>query len=404
MLNILLLTHDFGFPEGYAATLRARLVSRALTDAGARVQVYCLRYSEIPPDLLNTQASGVYQGIPFRYMNGSTTRPASFAGRRTADVRSVTSTMRSILAMRRAGTLDAVYLWSTALHWNPMSQTLLSFLNAARIPVVLELNERPWNQGSHPGAIEKRLSPLRGISGAIVISDYLEKWAAEEARYLGRDIGVIRVPILVDTDEVSQAPALSPRERPFVVFACPPGRTELFRFVAEAMRTVWREGIASDLVITGASFQKEQNPWTAEMAADPGVAQAPGSIDWLGTVSRDTLLGLYRQASALLLPLADELNSRARFPTKLGEYLSSGTPVVASARGELLAYLKDGESVFLAGEGGAETFGRRIADVYRDPAAAAEVGENGREVAVAAFDYRRFGAELYRWFREVITR
>ena len=76
-MNILLLTHDFGFPEGYAPTLRARLVARGLVQAGAAVQVYCLRYSEIAPDVLNARAAGVYEDIPFKYMGGRTTRASS---------------------------------------------------------------------------------------------------------------------------------------------------------------------------------------------------------------------------------------------------------------------------------------------------------------------------------------
>ena len=404
-MDILLLTHDFGFPEGYAPTLRARLVARGLVQAGAAVQVYCLRYSEIPPDVLNPDPAGTYEGIPFRYTGGSTTRASSFAGRRAADVRSVAATVRSILALRRAGHLDAVYLWSTAMHWNPLSQLLVSFLNAAHIPVVLELNERPWSQGPHPGFIEKRLSPLSGVAGAIVISDYLEEWARAEAQRVGRNIDIIKVPILVDTDEMLQAPALPPRKRPFVMFACPPGRTELFRFVTEAMRGVWSAGVACDLVVTGPSLHGEENRWMADIASE-----GAGAVDWLGTVPRATLLGLYRQASALLLPLADELNSSARFPTKLGEYLASGAPVVASARGELLTYLADGESAFLAPVGAsagpgadAETkaFAGSIIAALADPEKAAAVGREGRAVAVDSFDYRRYGGILYGWFQEV---
>ena len=98
------------------------------------------------------------------------------------------------------------------------------------------------------------------------------------------------------------------------------------------------------------------------------------------------------------------MNTQARFPTKLGEYLASGAPVVASARGELLGYLTDGESAFLAGPGGAEEFGRRVVDALRNPSAAREVGRKGREVAVREFDYRRYGGVLYDWFRDLTKR
>ena len=395
--KVLLLTHTFGFPEGYAATLRARLMSRALVEAGAGVRVFCTRYSEIAPDVLNTQLSGFYEGVEFRYTTGNILRSSSFLKRRAIDSRGLASALSSILRMRRAGELDVVYLWSTASRWNLLSQIYVSFLNSLRIPIVLELNERPWSQAPQARPVEKVLSPLHGATGVIAISDYLEAWANSEALRLRREVPALRVPILVDTEEAYSAPPMASRAKPFVLFACPAGRSQLFRFAAEAMRRVWRDGRECDLVIVGPSRHDDRNRWLADLPTDTD----HGSVVWLGKVSRATLLDLYQQARALLLPLNDELNSEARFPTKLGEYLASGTPVVASSRGELCRFVEDGDTAYLSTAGNAEGFGQRVVDVLDDAIAAREVGRRGRELAVREFDYRRYGAILREWFAAV---
>lgn len=113
--KILLLTHTWGFPDGYAATVRARLIGRVLVESGAQVRVLCTRVSERPPDVVNTESSGSYKGIAFVYTTGATTRLSSFLKRRVVDGRGLVSALRSIAGMRRAGELGAVYLWSTGV-------------------------------------------------------------------------------------------------------------------------------------------------------------------------------------------------------------------------------------------------------------------------------------------------
>ena len=247
------------------------------------------------------------------------------------------------------------------------------------------------------GPVERILSPLHGVTSAIAISEYLEAWVNSEAKRLRREVPVLRLPILVDTDEVNATTPAALRANPFVLFACPPGRSRLFRFVAEAMQRVWEEGIRCDLVIVGPSLHDGRNRWLADIESH----SINGSITWLGRVPRPDLLGLYREARGLLVPLEVELNSEARFPTKLGEYLASGTPVVATSLGELPRFLTDGETAYLAAPGSAYVFGQRIADLLRDPVAAREVGRRGRELAISEFDYRRHAVKLRDWFAAV---
>lgn len=394
--KVLLLTHTFGFPEGYASTIRARLFAKALVEAGAYVRVFCTRHSDRLPSVVNTETSGSYQGIEFTYTTGDTTRASSFVQRRVSDGRGLTSALCGILRLRRAGELDVVYLSSTAQHWSPLTELYVSFLNTMRIPVVLELNELPWSQAARRKPIERVLSPLHGAAGVVVISAYLERWSHSEAQRLRREVPVFRLPILVDSDEVRDSVLPASRERPFVLFASQPGsgRSHLFGFLAEAMRRVWREGRDCDLIVLGPSRQDDRFSWLAEIETE----KRHGSVVWLGNVPRQTLLGLYQQARALLLPMEDTLGDEARFPTKLGEYLASATPVVVSSVGEPYRFLKNEDTAYLAPAGNAEAFGKRVLDVLSDPVAAGVVGRKGRELALKEFDYRRHGKSLREWF------
>jgi glycosyltransferase involved in cell wall biosynthesis len=115
-------------------------------------------------------------------------------------------------------------------------------------------------------------------------------------------------------------------------------------------------------------------------------------------LSRERLLQSYKECAALLLPMKDEPRSFARCPTKIGEYLASGRPVVATAIGELGALLSDGENAFLAEPGGAGPFADAVLTALADPDRADAVGRAGHDLAEQKLDYRRYAEPLRDFF------
>lgn len=91
-------------------------------------------------------------------------------------------------------------------------------------------------------------------------------------------------------------------------------------------------------------------------------------------------------AELLALDRPDTLQNRAGFPTKLGEYLLSGTPVVATTIGEIPYFLKDGETALLASPNNSEDFAQKILWALEHPEYAKEIGEKGKQLALASFN------------------
>ena len=108
-----------------------------------------------------------------------------------------------------------------------------------------------------------------------------------------------------------------------------------------------------------------------------------------------------RSAAALLAPLHDEHRSRARFPTKIGEYLSAARPVVTTNIGEIGRYLRDGETAFVSPSDDVEAFAAKMLEALQDPARSAIIGAEGRRVAEEAFDYRLHGLRLLAFFERL---
>jgi glycosyltransferase involved in cell wall biosynthesis len=109
-------------------------------------------------------------------------------------------------------------------------------------------------------------------------------------------------------------------------------------------------------------------------------------VEFTGSVGRLEIPGLLREAAAFALPRASGIFSTAGFPTKLGEYLAMGKPVVVTATGDIPLYLRDGVDAYLVPPDDTHAFAARLAEVFADPSAAREVGERGRETARREFD------------------
>ena len=88
--------------------------------------------------------------------------------------------------MRRHGRLDCVYLYAGATNWSPGRSLFLWLLRLLRVPVVLDLCERPWSMEESPRLPEQIGSPLARVAGVVAISSVLADWARSKFARLGR--------------------------------------------------------------------------------------------------------------------------------------------------------------------------------------------------------------------------
>jgi len=393
-LSVVVLGAWMRFPHGMAATNRVRLLARALREAGADVRVLCLQAVERPPHVENTSVRGTYEGVPFEYATGTTVRHSSFLMRRLVAAWGWTNGALRLVQLRREGRLDVVYLWFWDRPTGVHTLLYLALLKLLGVPVVQELNE----QLQHPSAasIDRYVSRLIGASGYVSISDFLTQWVYREARREGRYLDVIEVPIVVDVNE--QTPTDYPGGEPLVVFAGSPVYDETIRFILSAMEHVWREVPGCRLVVTGANPSDPAARW---LIAEASRLSADSRVSFPGYLSRPELLRLYARAHALLIPLFDDARSKARFPTKIGEYLAASRPIVTTAVGEIPRYFEDQVNAAVCAPGEPAVYGAKIVALLRDPDLAASIGRRGRSTAVGRFHYALHSETLTNGFASV---
>lgn len=116
-----------------------------------------------------------------------------------------------------------------------------------------------------------------------------------------------------------------------------------------------------------------------------------------GSVQGKDIPSYLRNAKAIMLIRPDIPQTKACFPTKLGEYLASGTPVVTSPVGEVGDYLKDRESCYFADYNDPAAAAESLAAIFADAETAAKIGARGKQVALEAFHYDKTTGRLAEW-------
>jgi glycosyltransferase involved in cell wall biosynthesis len=109
-------------------------------------------------------------------------------------------------------------------------------------------------------------------------------------------------------------------------------------------------------------------------------------IHFTGLVDRKYIPKYLNNAKILVLARPDSLQAQAGIPSKLGEYLSTGQPVIVTETGEVSIYLTDSETAFLCPPGDITAFSSKLDFVLSNYSHALKVGLRGQTLAKNTFD------------------
>lgn len=136
------------------------------------------------------------------------------------------------------------------------------------------------------------------------------------------------------------------------------------------------------LKIIGRFESPEAENVVRNLARDLGLSDC---IDFTGIVMPDEMPELLQGASMLALARPNNLQAQFGFPTKLGEYLATGNPVVVTNVGEIGVFLHDGENCRMAKPGDAEDFAEKMIWVAENQEASKIIGTRGKELTRTEF-------------------
>lgn len=111
------------------------------------------------------------------------------------------------------------------------------------------------------------------------------------------------------------------------------------------------------------------------------------SVVFTGMVPFEEIPQKLSNASILALSRPNNLQNQNGFPTKLGEYLMTGNPVVVTSVGEIPLFVKNGVNGYLANPDSVDSFTDKLLQAVSDLDTGKNVGNEGRKLALAEFSY-----------------
>jgi glycosyltransferase involved in cell wall biosynthesis len=118
------------------------------------------------------------------------------------------------------------------------------------------------------------------------------------------------------------------------------------------------------------------------------------NIEVFSSISFEDLVYLYKNADALLIPLRETIQDKARFPHKIGEYCAAGRPIVTNNWGEIPNYFTHLKSAYICKNYNLNDYAEALKILNNNEDLANEIGKNGQILARDIFDYHNFSEPL----------
>ena len=102
------------------------------------------------------------------------------------------------------------------------------------------------------------------------------------------------------------------------------------------------------------------------------------SVKFMGSITNKEVPQILCSASLLVSSQPNTKRAQGGFPTKLGEYLLSGTPVLMTNSGEITKYVQDGQELWIVEPENPEEYANKIIYIFENYNKALSVAKQGK--------------------------
>ncbi|MBN2813189.1 MAG: glycosyltransferase [Bacteroidales bacterium] len=379
------------FPTGLAQTNRLISIARGLIKADNTVNVICLKPTETGQSIKNTTIQGVYEGIAYQYPAGTTVRNRNPIVRFYHYLSGCYRTSGILIRQSRKNKIDFLFIGVVPLFVYIWFYLLCKALD---IKYLQERSEYPFIKERKSFLDPLLLKVYLGLvckffDGFLVITKKLRDYFTPHLR---TNCPIFHLPILVEPERFNITPSPSPVQY-LAYCGSMQGNKDGVPDLIEAFSLIHNKYPDLKLYLIGSTqfngFHELQEKISRLNAGD--------NIVFTGVSGRDELPLLLAGAKILLLARPESKQAEGGFPTKLGEYLATGKPVLVTQVGEIADYLQDGDNAFIVRPGDPEQFAEKMKYILEHYDKALEVGLRGQYLAQTQFNFAYQGEVLYNW-------
>lgn len=336
-------------------------------------------------DLLSTnERNGTYDKVDFTYICNYTKKPTNLIKKIYILIISILSSIKTTIILHRKYSID-VMIFGTNVWYRVIPLFILSRIS--KIKMIREYNEYPETELGH----KKKIPYFSEFSykvefnlfdGMVVISRPLREFFG---KILFRNKKICIIPIIVDPGRFQENRYEMSTAKNIVFIGDILGEKDGVKILLQAFELIhnvipeYHLTLIGDISNTIAYLEFKMKYINASIAR---------KVNFTGFIHRDKINDFLSKASILVLPRPATKQSEGGLPTKLGEYLASGKPVVCTKVGDIPYYLHDGINAFLAEPGDANHFAQKMLFCLRNYELAKQVGSNGKLLVFSEFNYK----------------
>lgn len=373
------------FPFGMAAAKRRLCYAKGLISEGYKIDVLiCQKCFEVEDDD-GMSEKGIYNGIDYLYICGKYKHEKKYKILRGIDYFLGDYIRSFIYAVKNIKEREIVYIYAYPIF---LQILIICASKIKKAKIIKETCEHPSALGNVNSLWHKICKwfeykfVMPQYDGFIVISralcDFVEKYKSKKAKY-------IVIPILVE-DLLENKVLCQLKNEYKVPYIIHTGtmleQKDSISKILHAYARLKRElNTKCRLVFTGpqATSKCSYLPMIKKLGIE-------NDVDLLGLVSSDQIAILQYFATMTIIYKSDNLQTRNCFPTKLGEMLISGTPVITTTVGDANLYLENEKSAFIFEPDDEDTLLKYIKLILTNSDIAKKVGSAGRQVALKYFN------------------
>ncbi|MBM3405015.1 MAG: glycosyltransferase family 4 protein [Bacteroidetes bacterium] len=374
---------DHGIPFGSAASNRMMALAKGIHRAGWKVNILILLPTDLPDYVKNMETEGEGDGFHFYYTSGSTVIPKNPIVKHWMIFRGWIKAGIFIYRISQKERVKGILMFHTKTVY-PLSYYFLSKI--LRITFLHERNEYPFLLNKR--TLLNRLDlwvyeklVVRLFDGIFVITEELKRYFSQ---LRGKSEGIVRINMVVDTDRFATHNIRNDQDKYIAFCGHLWGDKDGIPILLEAFSLIHNKIPDIKLMLIGdirpdIEFRKLKSRIEALDITD--------KVIFTGKATKNEIPSLLHGAEVLVLARPNNIQARGGFPTKLGEYLASGRPVVITRTGEIGDFLEDKRHAFLVEPDKPELFGEMMVYAIQHPQEAEKIGIQGKELTNDVFSF-----------------
>ena len=366
------------YPYGTATSTRNMLLFRGLKEQGFEVALYSI-YPDKNQDPQSCKLADIYEGIPYQY----TMNTLKFEKNRVLRIpKMLISTLRCIRYIEKEAKHQEV------VAFNYINTPILTYIITRRlkrnnIRILHEVTEFPFvlQHGYFIKSILYLKRTVPRFDTVFVISTALKS-------YFDKLTDPDRVKILNMFVDLERFQSTFEPVYDFEYIAyCGSMNTDKdgVPILIEAFSSVAKQYQNLKLVLIG---DIENRPIDQNITENIRKFSLDNNIVFTGHINPTQIPKYLNGAKILALARPDNIQAKGGFPTKLGEYLATGKPVVVTKVGDIPKFITHEVNGFLS-EPNSKDFADKLLKVLHNYNQAIEVGKSGKQLAFEKFDYKQ---------------